>query len=436
MKVALLGLAVIAAHAVSLLAAFQFDDYNVIVRDPAVHDWGALAQELARGLRPVLKASYTLSWTLGDGGPAAFAAFNVLVHALNTVLLYFIGLRLAARWKPGAEAAVLFAALLFALHPVQTEAVTYASGRSTSLAAAFYLGALLVYLRHGPLWASLFLFVLACGTKETALVLPAALLLCDRGFVRRQAPFWVLALAFLVAALLHERYARFFEFAFSQRSVAENLLTQVQGIGYLVSRLFLPHRLNIDPALPPLFGWDAALAFQGAALAALLLLGVLSFRRRPWIAFGVLWFFVHLAPTNSLVPRVDVANERQLYLAWWGLAFALSVQCSSFPWRRTAAAAMLAVLGVLSVMRQIDYRSESALWEASVREAPWNPRAHNNLGYARMQAGDVEGAIRAYREALAFDPRDGTARYNLEEALSARARTAPADSARRPPGGG
>jgi tetratricopeptide (TPR) repeat protein len=414
----LLAATAVAAYAASLLAAFQFDDYNVIVRDPAVHGWGALAEELARGLRPVLKASYTLSWTLGDGAPAAFAAFNIVVHALNTVLLYFIGLRLAARWKPGLEAAVLFAALLFALHPVQTEAVTYLSGRSTSLAATFYLGALLVYLRHGPLWASLGLFVLACGSKETALVLPAALLLCDRGFVRRQAPFWVLALAFLAAALLHERYARFFEFAFSQRGIAENLLTQVQGVGYLVSRLFLPHRLNIDPALPSLLGWDAALAFQGAALVGLLLLGIHSFKKRPWIGFGILWFVVHLAPTNSLVPRIDVANERQLYLAWWGLAFALSIQLALVACRkRILAAVLLSALAGLSISRQLEYRSEVALWEAAVREAPWNARAYNNLGYARLQAGDREGALRAYREALAFDPRDETARYNLEDAL-------------------
>ncbi len=431
MKALLLGLAALLAYAASLGAAFQFDDYNVIVQNPAVHGWGALAEELSRGLRPVLKLSYTLSWTLGGGEPHAFHAFNVVVHALNAVLLYFIGLRLAARWRPGLENAVLFAALVFALHPVQTEAVTYASGRSVSLAACFCLGALLVYLRSGPLWASLGLFALACGTRETALILPALLLLLEltssprpgwKALLKRQGAHWVLAAAFAAAALVHGRYSQFFATAFAERSIADNLLSQVQAVGYLVSRLFLPHRLNIDPALPALDTWGAALALQAIALGGLAVLGIISFRRRPWIGFGIFWFFLHLAPTNSFVPRLDVANERQLYLALWGLVFALAIQLSMLQWppiaARGAAVALLALLTVFNVARQLDYRSEVALWEAAVREAPWNPRAYNNLGYARAQAGDHMGAAREYRQALVLDPADSKARYNLAEALS------------------
>lgn len=427
----LLAAGVAAAYAASLGAAFQFDDYNVIVQNPAVQSWTALGEELGKGLRPVLKATYALSWTLGGGEPLAFHAFNVLVHALNAILLYFIGLRLAARWRPGLENAVLLAALVFALHPVQTEAVTYASGRSSSLVASFYLGALLVYLRGGSAWASLALFALACGTKETALTLPAALLLCElasggridwRAVAKRQGAHWLLALALAGAAFAHDRYGNFIAVAFSQRGIAENLLSQVQGIGYLVSRLFAPHRLNIDPALPALFAWDAALAFQAAALGTLLLVGVYSLRKRPWIGFGVCWFFLQLAPTNSLMPRLDVANERQLYLALWGLALALSVQLATLPWPRLAAggaaAALLAVLAALGVPRQLDYRSEIALWEAAVREAPWNARAYNNLGYARAVAGDHPGAVREFRQALAFDPDDARARYNLERSAA------------------
>lgn len=440
----LLAASAVAAFAASLGAAFQFDDYNVIVGNPAVHGWSALAGELGPGLRPVLKASYALSWTLGGGEPLAFHAFNVLVHALNTVLLYFIGLRLAARWQPGLENAVLVAALVFALHPVQTEAVTYASGRSVSLAAAFYLGAILVYLRGGARWASLGLFALACGTRETALVLPAALLLCElaarqrapwRDILRRQGAHWLLAAGLATASLAHERYARFFEVAFGQRGIADNLLSQVEGIGYLVSRLFLPHRLNIDPALPALDAWDAALALRAIALLALLALGILSLRTRPWIGLGVCWFFVHLAPTNSFVPRLDIANERQLYLALWGLALAVAIQLSrlSLPAiaTRATALALCALLAILSASRQLDYRTEIALWETSVREAPWNARAHNNLGYARALSGDGEGAARAYRAALLFGPVGGRAAYNLEALLTRG--TGPAPDRRPPP---
>lgn len=428
MRLALLAVAVLAAYAASLPAAFQFDDYNVIVRNPAVQSWAALAGELGRGLRPALKVSYALNWTLGDGEPWGFHAFNVLIHAANACLAYCVGLRLATRWSVGTPDAIWLAALVFALHPVQTEAVTYISGRSTSLAATFYLGAVLAYLRAGPAWASLALFALACATKETALTLPAALLLCEaaspqpvdwRAVARRQWMYWVLAAALLAVPLAHERYARFAEAAFSQRSIADNLLSQVQGVGYLVSRLFLPTRLNIDPALPALSAWDGALALQAAGLAALLAIGLASLRARPWLGFGLCWFFLHLLPTNSLVPRVDIANERQLYLALWGLALALAI---ALPARaaKPAALVLALVLAPLGIARQLEYRTEIALWEASVREAPWNARAYNNLGFARALAGDPEGAIRAYREALVFNPADETARYNLAQALAGR----------------
>jgi hypothetical protein len=181
--------------------------------------------------------------------------------------------------------------------------------------------------------------------------------------------------------------------------------------------------MNIDPALPVLSGWDAALAFQSVALFALLAIGVVSLKRRPWIGFGLCWFFVHLAPTNSVVPRLDVASERHLYLALWGVALAVSVQLATLGWPkrvvRSTATAVLAGLAVFSISRQLDYRSETALWEAAVREAPWNARAHNNLGYARALAGDHAGAVRDYRQALAFSPGDARARYNLERSLAA-----------------
>ena len=119
------------------------------------------------------------------------------------------------------------------------------------------------------------------------------------------------------------------------------------------------------------------------------------------------------------MPRVDIANERQLYLALWGLALALAI---ALPARaaKPAALVLALVLAPLGIARQLEYRTEIALWEASVREAPWNARAYNNLGFARALAGDPEGAIRAYREALVFNPADETARYNLAQALAGR----------------
>lgn len=429
-----LAMVAIVTYLPSFAGVFQFDDYNVIVNYPTVHSWQALLERAGGGVRPLLKASYALNWTLGQG-EFGFHLFNIAAHALNAVLLYAIGSRLCARWFGEGESdrsrgVALIAALLFALHPAQTEAVTYISGRSSSLMASFYLGALLVYLRGGHWAVSTLLFVLALGTRETAATLPAALLLCElcgrdrrgpkafwKDVLRRQWAHWAVLVAGAVVVLLHPRYFELLSYGFTQRDAAANLLTQVGGISYLISRLVGLRGYNIDPALMPLADWDAELGVQAALLAALLALGVASARSRPWIAFGILWFFLQLAPTNSIVPRLDVANDRQLYLAGWGLFLGLSAQVSfSRPPGVPARAVLGVLLGLLAlscVARQLDYASEIALWESSVREAPWNARAHGNLGYAYYLAGRTDDAENEYRSALILRPSYGKARFNL-----------------------
>lgn len=403
------------AYLPSLWAVFQFDDYNVIVNYPTVHSWEALFERASAGVRPLLKASYTLNWTLGGG----FQLFNIAVHALNAALLFLIGRILFKN-----AGAAFAAALLFALHPAQTEAVTYITGRSSSLMAAFYLAAILAYLRGAHWVVSSLLFVLALAVRETAVTLPAALLLCElcrverpdwRQIVRRQWPHWSLLLAGGLFVLLNQRYFDLIAFGFGERSLGENLLTQVGGVSYLVLRLVSLHGYNIDPALPTLAAWDATLAWQAALLGALFLIGLANLRARPWIAFGVLWFYLQLSPTNSLVPRLDVANDRQLYLASWGLFLALALQLRNLGLKsgKAMTAAVALAFAVACVWRQLDYRSEIALWESSVRLAPWNARGHNNLGYAYQLDGRLDEARREYETALRFDPALRKARLNL-----------------------
>jgi tetratricopeptide (TPR) repeat protein len=416
-RAAAVALAAAAVHLPSLGGAFQFDDYNVIVNEPAIRSGSALLAALGGGVRPFLKASYALNWALGPG-PAGFHAFNIAVHALNAALIYGVGRRLCGRWLGEDRSAgpALAAALLFALHPAQTEAVTYVCGRSSSLMASFYLGAALLYLRGAPALASAALFVLAVSVKESAITLPAALLLFDGRLERRQIPVWLAAAAGLLVMGMSARYRDLLGYGFTQRGMMENLLTQINGVWYLLARLTTLRGFNIDPGLPELSAWTPALAAQAGALAGLFALGCSSLRRRPEIGFGILWFFLQLAPTNSLVPRLDPANDRQLYLACWGPFLALAVSASRAlpPLRaRAAAAVLLAAFAAASVARQLDYRSEIRLWEASVREAPDNARARNNLGLAYQEAGRREEALEQYRAALRLRPDYTKAGVNL-----------------------
>ena len=419
-RAAVLAAIAFVAYLPSLAGPFHFDDYNVIVNYPTVHAWDPLFGRAGAGVRALLKASYTLNWTL-DPAPWGFHLVNIALHALNTALVFLIGRDIRGR-SPVSVAFV--AALLFALHPMQTEAVTYISGRSSSLMAAFYLAALLLYLR-GAHWAvTSLLFVLALATRETAVTLPPALLLAElargaswRAALKRQAPHWLVLAAGGMVLLFNQRHFDLVAYGFAERRLADNLLTQIGGVSYLVWHLVTLQGLNIDPGLPTLTEWTPALALQLALLAGLLGLGAASLRRRPWLAFGILWFFLQIAPTNSIVPRLDVANDRQLYLACWGLFFALSAQIARFELPpmavRAGAAALCLLFAGANLARQLDYADEISLWEASVRESPWNARAHNNLGYAYYEAGRRAPAWREFRTALLLDPAEPKARANL-----------------------
>jgi hypothetical protein len=177
-------------------------------------------------------------------------------------------------WGPPALLlGALGLAYLNALHPAQTEAVTYISGRSVSLMGLGYLGSLLA------------------------------------------------------------------------RTLKENLLTQIDGQFYLLTQPLWLLRVNIDPELPVHTGLDAALALKGAALLALVLVGVVQLRRRPWLGLGLLWPFLHLLPTNSILPRLDVANDRQLYLALIGPAVLLAATI----WGALPRRAALVSAGILAL---------------------------------------------------------------------------------------
>jgi hypothetical protein len=415
---------VVAVYFSAVGGAFQFDDYLVIVDNAAVHGWAAWFDSMP-GIRPLLKLSYTANWVAGLG-LAGFHLFNIACHAANALM----ALALFRRW-PGAagSGAALIAALIFTLHPVQTEAVTYISGRSVSLMATFYLAAFLAWLRasetgreHWRTVAAPLLFVAALATKETAWTLPFALLLWEyartgtwRAAATRLLPLWLVLVAALAIMAGLPGYRRLVTFSLESRAPLDNLLTQIGGQFYLLQQWLLPMP-NIDPDLSVVTGLTPAVAMQSLLLTGLLAGGIYALRRRPWLGLALLWFFLHLLPTNSLLPRLDVANDRQLYLAGLGPALIAAMALTCIRLRAVSHALTLAVLLMLATVtawRNLDYRSERALWEATVSLSPHKARAWLNLGYACRLSGDLRAARAAYERALQIDPDYRQARINL-----------------------
>ncbi len=428
--VAVLATATLAAYANSLGGAFQFDDYNVIVDYPVVHSWQAWLANLGHGLRPLLKLTYLLNWLSGWGAPG-FHAVNLLIHCTNALLVMFLARRYLAARPPGQEkwTIPLVAALLFAVHPVQTEAVTYICGRSASLMTLFSLGALAVHAaadgKHERLarWLAVpLLFAAAIACKETAITLPPALLLWDlcegrtwRSICRRQWPVWLTTLTITITLVKLPAYRSILVNSMGLHNLTTNVLTTFTAFFYLLGKWLWPLHLNIDPDLAVVRNPAEALP-QMAGVILLCSAAWLARRKRPWLTLAIGWLVLQLVPLYLLVPRQDIANERQLYPAAVFLFVALAIELSYLPprWSKAVVAVLLTGCCLLTVQRNKVYKNEISLWENTVKLSPNKARVHNNLGYAYMLAGREEKARQQYMAALAIDPSFFLARNNLK----------------------
>lgn len=410
----------------ALTGPFQFDDDQVIVDYNAVHSLSAW-WDAQPGIRPLLKLSYALNWTL-DPAPFGFHLVNLLLHGLNAALLLAWLRRVLPRAQQQAlPLLVPLAALLWLLHPVTTEAVTYISGRSVALSSTFMLAALWVLAgdRRGATWWAALFTALALAVRETAWVLPVLLLLAEwlRGrsagaAVRRVAPAFATVLLLAGGALLEPSHQRMLGKSLAAHDTVTQLWTQADAYCWLWAQTLLLQAPNIDPDLPVHHAATPALIVQlllWLALAGGALWQVL--RTRSWLAGGVLWFFLALAPTNSLLPRLDVANDRHLYLALSGpllvLCFVLLHGLRQRGWRSEPVAVALVLFFALATFsRNLDYTSEVSLWQRTAQQSPGKSRVWNNLGMACRQAGDTDCARAAFDQALRLDPDNTRAAAN------------------------
>ena len=413
------------AYANSFHGGFQYDDYGVIVETSRVHSCAAWWSAASHGgLRPLLNLSYTFSWLSGGGATFAFHAFNLLAHLGSIAMVHALSADFLRRHDPSVDwrPAALWAALLFAVHPLHSEAVTYLCGRSTALMTLFYLAAMWAYAR-GARAATLALFLLALLTKENALLLPLALLAWDWSgrvpaslVLRRQWPYWMLCGLATLALLLHPGYWSLLWNSTHLRDLHTSVPTQLYSGVALLGILAWPVSLDFDPDWPVLTDLSAVLP-QLAWLALALIVAWRARVKRPWISLGVLWALLHLVLANTFFPRADVANERQLYWADWGLFLMLAVELRLRLSRPRAWAVVLLIacaLGVLTHGRNRLYASEIALWQDTAQKSPDKARVFNNLGYVYQLAGHKEEARQAYLRALALQPEFTRAANNLE----------------------
>jgi Flp pilus assembly protein TadD len=470
---ALLALAVIAiatslAYSNTLHSSFHLDDLTTIVRNEGIRDLGAHWPPWEN--RALGHLSFALNQRLGGLDPFGYHLANLLIHLCNALLVFRLtAITLRAPALREAEAGPLLrrflplaAGLLFALHPIQTQAVTYVVQRFASLATLFYLLSVVLYAesrlsldQRRARAASLYLLSLlaaaaAMRSKEISFTLPVVIagyeLLFFRGSARRLllvAPIGATAL--LIPLGLAASGQTLADVLGDSSALAETqdiprsvyLLTQSRVVATYLRLLVLPVGQNLDWDFPLSHGvFDPAVLLSVAVLlavggGAVLLLVRARRSHRPagvLFFFGVAWFFVASSVESSVIPIRDVLFEHRVYLPFVGAAIALgtAVLCGverlrpRLPAGIQCAAALLATagpLGAATYARNLVWKDEVTLWSDVASKSPRKPRPHNNLGVSLWEQGRVEEALREYREAIRLDPGYAEPHDNLGIAL-------------------
>ncbi len=475
---ALLVIAVAAAiaYAPSFVVPFQFDDEARLTHDVALQQGEFLPALWWMGnSRIVPSATLVLNYRLGGYEPFGYHIGNFAVHLLTAGGVFALALvlcrtpRLSAAWPPSRALLLATAAgLVVACHPLQTQAVTYIIQRYASMAALFYVWAVVCFLHarlrarglqpgspRPYLVATAALAIAGVLSKENTVSLPAALLLAEWiGFGRPQGWRVLLvaggvALVIIAVPLLWktaiwqpgwtvtspsdvpwlQRLIRgTFQTQFSRSrgagpSSVEYLLTEATVLPRYFRLVVLPWGLNVDHDVPIVHELSGRVLASMAALAALAGFGATQTRRRPLLAFGILWVFVTLSVESSVIPIDDPMMEHRMYLPMAGLAVAIASLFAAAVARapRTAllgGTAVAAALIALTFARNVVWLSPRTLWLDATEKSPNKARPHVNLGAAYHKDDQLDAAVAQYCRALALDPNASVAHDNLELALT------------------
>ena len=457
---------------------FLFDDIKNLLANQKITEISSFLS--LSGRRDVGFLSFALNYRFGGFDVFGYHLVNLLIHIANAFLVYTL-VRLLFRTSgllSQAPSGLLLqvpwaAALLFLVHPIQTQAVTYIIQRFTSLAALFYLLTLVAYLkwRTAPseekgryLWYGLALLscFLAMKTKENAFTLPLMILLLEGVFFEWAflGPLvwrrWVSVFPFLLTLLIiplslplslgSPSLASFSQGDLvgvvdlvretTEISRADYFFTQGRVLVTYIRLLFLPMDQNLDYAYPIYHSFTAPPVFLSFlflsslfALAVYLLLasrrGHHALRLPPAAArlagFGILWFFLALAVESSLIPIRDVIFEHRLYLPSVGLFLAIAAAGAGGLAQRSPYAALLAatfslvvvLLSVGTYQRNEVWKDGVGLWQDVVRKSPEKARARIFLAREYERVGRLQGALLEYQAALALEPRQAKAHNNL-----------------------
>ena len=448
---------------------FQFDDYPNIVEAYPLHlselgfneIKGALTGAVLQG-RNLANLTFIIDWWRGGGNPYQFQQTNIILHLLNVGICLLLFVSLLRRIYPKISAnwiilAAGMAALVWGLHPIQIQAVTYIVQRMAEMAVLFVLLSCYGYLR-GRLtsgWPRLLWFTMACITaiagvfsKENAVILPGLWWLLEFGVVRHGQPLmqyrfdrWLLVLPWLLLVLivgdllLSGSITSPYVAGYATRdfTLEERLLTQPRVIFFHISQIFwpMPDRFSIfhDPELSSSLYTPVSTLISLFCLIGWVGIGFWTLLRKNSRIVGalMLWIPATLVIESSFIP-LEMVFEHRMYMPTVGLAGLLAVLLLSgtnrspwWFWARWCVVVIIVVplLSWSSAKRLPDWKDQLTLYNSAIKIAPENVRANFNLANLLQKHGQHNDAIKYYNKVLELDLENGDAYNNMARSYRA-----------------
>jgi len=391
-----LGILVLLAYLPSFPGDFHFDDFALMLENPLVtaphFSYGLFLEEY--GGRPLTLWTFHWNYRLFGASAWSYHAFSLLLH-LTAVMLLLVLIRQASNMKQAT-----IAAALFALHPVQTQAVNYIWSRSILLMFCFGLMSLLV-VRRRP-WLSLVFLQLAVWSRFDGLIFLVPLILLNRRFWKLPSALAVLNSGAFIYSM--SRYQPE-EFGWTHPDVFGYWLSQPVAFWKYMRLMMWPAGLTIDHDFAIRHVWEPV-----AAITGLLIVGCMLWRTSGRYRFEFLaacWLVLALAPA-ALLPNSDSFNESRIYPALAGFAIIAASLLKRAPKPVTAAVVVLLLSMMIpaTAFRNRLWNDDLLLWQDAAIKSPGKARVHYNLGVAWARRGDIALAESSFERAVKLDPSD------------------------------
>ena len=433
----------------TLHSPFHYDDAHAIVENPHIKDLSKFQEKV--GIqnifnRSALLFSFAVNQHIGEMKVFGYHLVNILIHILSAILWFFLVKDFLSieplKKRPQLKTLPLVCSIIHLINPLNVQAVTYLSSRSSLLATFFYLLAFYIFLKilkpardedsklRIPILVSGLLIVLFLGiaSKEIVASFPLVaiiyLWLVTPDEERKNLIPKIISILFLLLIFMGYRYfeqGNLFSLKADPTSGETHrllyLLSQIKVIvGYYLLKLLAPFNLNFEPDIvlySNWFHWDWFIS-----LVILLIAGIMIFRQQSnLIKFGALWFLITLLPTSSFIPLKQLATEHRTYLPSLGFSLILGWMFLNIRncliKTKVLFLVFILLISTLTLNRSLDFRSEISLWEDTSQKSPRKALVQNNLATAYMGAGQLPQAKAALIAALAINPVQIDSHVNL-----------------------